>query len=63
VLGVGYYWPSLDKDVKKYVHQCDQCHRMGKPTATSQMPLHSQIVIEPFEQWGMDFVGPINPPS
>jgi len=36
---------------------------MEKPTATSQMPLHPQIFIEPFVQWRMEFVGPINPPS
>eukprot|EP00253_Pinus_taeda_P018169 PITA_18169 len=27
------------------------------------MPLKPQLVIEPFERWALDFVGPINPPS
>ena len=27
------------------------------------MPLHPQILIEPFEKWALDFVGPINPAS
>eukprot|EP00253_Pinus_taeda_P015897 PITA_15897 len=27
------------------------------------MPLKPQVLIEPFEQWALDFVGPINPPS
>jgi hypothetical protein len=25
------------------------------------MPLQSQVVIEPFKKWALDFVGPINP--
>jgi hypothetical protein len=33
---------------------------MGKPTARDQMPLQSQVVIEPFEKWALYFVGPIN---
>eukprot|EP00253_Pinus_taeda_P018140 PITA_18140 len=27
------------------------------------MPLRPQLVIEPFERWALDFIGPINPPS
>jgi hypothetical protein len=36
---------------------------MGKPTARDQMPLQVQVVIEPFENWALDFVVPINPAS
>eukprot|EP00253_Pinus_taeda_P007264 PITA_07264 len=35
---------------------------MGKPTP-SEMRLQPQVTFEPFEKWGMDFVGLINPPS
>jgi transposase InsO family protein len=27
------------------------------------MPLQAQVVIEPFEKWALDFVGPVNPAS
>lgn len=39
ILQVGYYWPTLPQDVRRYICQCDQCQRMGKPTPRDEMPL------------------------
>ena len=36
---------------------------MGQPNILVQMPLQPQLVVEPFDRWALDFVGPINPPS
>ena len=36
---------------------------MGKPTQADEMPLQAQLVVEPFERWALDFIGPFNPPS
>eukprot|EP00253_Pinus_taeda_P009892 PITA_09892 len=63
VLQVGYYWPTLHQDVKRYTSQCDQCQRMGKPTPRDEMPLQPQLTFKPFDKWGMDFIVPIDPPS
>jgi hypothetical protein len=63
VLQMGYYWPSIFKDAKKYVQACDSCQRMGRPGQADEIPLQPQVVVEPFERWALDFVGPFNPKS
>ena len=63
VLNVGYYWPTLFKDAKTYVKSCDNCQRMGKHVQFDEMPLQPKVLVEPFERWDLDFVGPITPMS
>eukprot|EP00253_Pinus_taeda_P021008 PITA_21008 len=36
---------------------------MGRPGQADEMPLQPQLVVEPFERWTLDFVGPFNLPS
>ena len=59
VLHSGYYWPSIFKDAAKYFKGWDSCQRMGRPMSSDQIPLQPQVMIEPFEKWALDFVGPI----
>eukprot|EP00253_Pinus_taeda_P026296 PITA_26296 len=63
VLRMGYYWSSIFKYAKKYVRACDSYQRMGQPNHRDEMPLNPQVILEPFERWALDFIGPINPPS
>lgn len=63
VLQMGYYWPTIFKDAKKYVQACNNCQKMGRPCQSDEIPLQPELVIEPFERWALDFFGPFNPPS
>jgi hypothetical protein len=60
---MGYYWPSLFKDAKRYVRAYDSYQRMGQPNHRDEIPLNPQVVLKPFERWALDFIGPIHPPS
>jgi hypothetical protein len=63
VLHPGYYWPSIFKDATKYVRSYDSFQRIGRPTSSDKIPLQTQVMIEPFEKWALNFVGPISPMS
>eukprot|EP00253_Pinus_taeda_P021131 PITA_21131 len=63
VLQTRYYWPTIFKDAKKFVQACDSCQRAGRTSQSDEMPLKPQLVIEPFERWALDFMGPLNAPS
>ncbi|KAL3679659.1 hypothetical protein R1sor_022615 [Riccia sorocarpa] len=61
ILNAGYWWPTMYKDTHEFIQKCDACQRVGKPTPTTQWPLTPILPLAPFEKWGIDFVGPIQP--
>ena len=38
--------------------QCDKCQRLGKISRRHMMPLNPILVVELFDVWGIDFMGP-----
>eukprot|EP00253_Pinus_taeda_P034665 PITA_34665 len=63
VLSTRYYWLTIFQDAKKFMKGCVSFQRMGQPQQSDEMLLQPQIVLEPFEKWALDFLGPINPSS
>ena len=63
VLKAGYYWPMLFKDAFSFARKCEECQRAGERLKKAALPLQLVIVEVPFQQWGLDVVGPITPAS
>ena len=61
ILQSGFYWPTLFKDCYEWVKHCDRCQRMGNINRRNEMPLQGIMVVQIFDLWGIDFMGPFIP--
>ncbi|KAL6327240.1 hypothetical protein AAG906_015590 [Vitis piasezkii] len=57
-IAIGFTWPSLFKDAHIMCRSCDRCQRLGKLTKRNQMPMNPILIVELFDVWGIDFMGP-----
>ena len=58
ILQSGFYWPTIFKDCFEWVKLCDQCQRMGNISTMHEIPLHDILIVQLFDVWGIDFMGP-----
>ena len=58
VLQSGFYWPSLFKDAHIICRECNRCQRLGKISRRHMMSLNPILVVDLFNVWGIDFMGP-----
>nr|CAN60066.1 hypothetical protein VITISV_020524 [Vitis vinifera] len=58
VVQSGFWWPSLFKDAHSMCKGCDQCQRLRKLTRRNMMPLNPILIVDVFDVWGIDFMGP-----
>ncbi|KAJ6822560.1 uncharacterized protein M6B38_388220 [Iris pallida] len=59
---MGYYWPSMIADAVDYARRCKACQIYVDFIHQPSEFLHPTAASWPFEAWGMDIIGPINPP-
>ena len=62
VLQSGFHWPTIFKDTKLFVDECNRCQRTGNISRKHEMPQRGILEVELFDVWGIDFMGPF-PPS
>ncbi|KAM0022394.1 putative nucleotidyltransferase, Ribonuclease H [Helianthus debilis subsp. tardiflorus] len=58
VFDCGFYWPTVVDDAAEFVRKCDRCQRTGNISSKDEMPQNPIQVLEVFDVWGIDFMGP-----
>ena len=58
VLQSSFNWPSLFKDAHTMCRSCDRCQRLGKLTRRNQRPMNPILIVDLFDVWAIDFMGP-----
>ena len=58
VVQSGFWWPSPFKDAHAMCKGCDRCQSLGKLTRRNMMPLNPILIVDVFDVWGIDFMGP-----
>ena len=63
ILTAGYYWSTLFAYVYKTIKSFHECQIFEGRQKLQPLPLKPIEVSAPFQQWGLDFIGEINPAS
>jgi hypothetical protein len=63
ILRAGYYWPTLFADVYRGIKACIKCQKFSGKKQLKSLPLKPIVSPTPFQQWGIDLIGEIHPPS
>ena len=59
VLRQGHCWPTMLRDATKLVRKCKVCQEHAKISHLPSEPLTSVTSSWPFQQWGLDILGPL----
>jgi hypothetical protein len=63
ILDVGYWWLTMNRNVYEYCRTCDQCQRTSNLLTQNLAKLVTTLLQEPFQKWGLDFIGLVKPAS
>ena len=58
ILQCGYYWPTIHNEAHEFYKACDRCQRDDGISRKQELPVNPILVIELFDAWGIDSMGP-----
>nr|XP_025635848.1 uncharacterized protein LOC112729932 [Arachis hypogaea] len=61
ILRAGFFWPTLKHDSKNKVQTCENCQKHASIIHIPAEDMHHSDVTWPFNQWGLDILGPFPP--
>jgi hypothetical protein len=53
----GFYWPTMYDDATSFIRQCVRCQKHENINARDAMPLTTNLQVDIFDVWGIDFMG------
>eukprot|EP00253_Pinus_taeda_P020684 PITA_20684 len=56
ILRVGYYWPTVFRDLHAYARKCKVCQTTTGRERKPVVPLRSVMIYHPFQQWGLNVI-------
>jgi len=61
VLQSAFFWPTLFRDAHNFCLTCERYQRTGALSHCDMMALSPILIVEIFDVWGIDFMGPFPP--
>ncbi|WMV18842.1 hypothetical protein MTR67_012227 [Solanum verrucosum] len=58
ILQCRYYCPTIHQDAQYFAKSCDRCQRKRGISKRQELPMNLILMIELFDVWGIDFIGP-----
>jgi hypothetical protein len=53
----GFFWPTMYREAKDFVRRCPRCQKHGNIHTRDAMPLTTNLQVEIFDIWGIDYMG------
>ena len=60
IIRIDYFWPTMQKEAREVIKNCDKCQRFGNLQCLLAERLMTISSPWPFAQWGIDIVSPLH---